>query len=261
MFAILISAATPPKPESVTSVSSGKGEGLPVVVKDDVKESPTTAVVKALGGPKKKGRGKMGSKAESRITRARLFNATGMPQPMKEPTNNAVYRFTHVSEALGALTTSTTVPSTYSQYFALSQFNDVSSLTAIFDQYMIEAVEIWLIPRNSIVSGNTANTGVMHTVVDYDDANTLASVGAAANYANVMVGSGVEGHYRRFVPHVAAAVYSGAFTSFSNVGRRWIDAASTTVQHYGFKAICTVTDSIYTWDAVWRVHFAFRNVY
>ncbi len=261
MFYMLTSSATQVKPESVTSVSSGKTEGLPLVAKDDVKESPLTTVIRSLGGPKKKGRGKMGSKAEKRITRAKLFNATGMPQPMKEPTNNGIFRFTHVSEALGALNTSTTVPTTYSLYFALSQFNDVSSLTAIFDQYMIEYVEVWFQPRNTIVSGNTANTGIMHTVVDYDDANTLASVGAAANYANVLVGSGVEGHYRVFVPHVAAAVYSGAFTSFSNVARRWIDSASTGVQHYGFKAICTVTDAIYTWDAFWRVHFAFRNVY
>ncbi len=251
--------------KSVTSVSlASPTTGKSVSTNPDAtdaKGAQVKAVVQGMIGSGRKMRGRIGTRADGKGTIAKLFNATGMPQPMKVKPNTGVFRFTHVSEALGALATSTTVPVAYSLYFALSQFSDVSTLTAIFDQYKIEMVEVWFMPRNSIVSGNTANTGVMHTVVDYDDANALGSVAAAATYANVQVGTGVQSHYRKFRPHVAVAAYSGTFTSFSNQDSQWIDAASPGVQHYGFKAISTVTDAIYTWDAVWRVHFAFRNVY
>jgi len=144
-----------------------------------------------------------------------------------------------VAETFGALAI---VPTTH--------INDFSSLAAVFDQYRMVRVEIWFTPRNVVV-GN-ADAGLMTTVLDFDDASALASVGNANEYATALIGPGNLAHYRCWQPRAAVALYSGVFTSFGNLTSPWIDAASGSVQHYGFKSALTAGSGAVPWDLTLR---------
>jgi len=189
-----------------------------------------------------------------------LFNATGCPQLPRTPTGNNVFRVVQSYINSAFITSSSVTPSFVSAAFTVNALDQISSLTSVFDQYRITDVEVWLIPRTSVIESSTANAGLLASCIDYDDMNALATFGQALDYSNVLVGGGIEGHYRHWKPHAAVAAYSGAFTSYANVESPWIDAASTTVQHYGLKTAWTVTDTAYVVDAIVRLHTEWKNV-
>jgi len=116
--------------------------------------------------------------------------------------------------------------------FALSDFSSVTNLTSVFDQYRFDQIEVWLDPHS--VNGNSAWPD-LYSAVDLDDGNNPTTVASVENRTGALIGNGIDGHYHKWVPHVAFAVYSGAFTSFASVPHTWIDCASSSVQHYGLK--------------------------
>jgi hypothetical protein len=157
--------------------------------------------------------------------------------------------------------TSTSMPTFASFNTALVAFNQLTAFTNLFDQYMIASVELWLMPRETVASSNSYFGGVLHTVVDIDDSALLTSVGQASDYANCVTTEATQGHYRHFIPHVAIAAYSGAFTSFTSKKNVWIDAASPSVEHYGFKVAAGPTGGAsVTYDLNVRCLLKFRNV-
>ena len=79
------------------------------------------------------------------------------------------------------------------------------------------------------------------TVVrDFDDANVLTTLAAYAQYDPCYV-KRLDQPLIKFsiVPHIAMAAYSGAFTSYANRQKQWIDVASADVIHYGYKYAVT----------------------
>lgn len=190
----------------------------------------------------------------------KLFSAIGQMQIWKVPTNNTILPImqTYV-HANSPFNSSTTVSTFGGLYFTVGALDQISSLTALFDQYRITEIEVWIMPRttNNTV---TSNTGLFASVVDYDDDTVLSTFATALDYTNVVVGTGIEGHYRRFKPHAAMAAYSGAFSAYANVESPWIDAASTGVRHYGIKTAWTATDIQYSSDVMVRLHTEWRNV-
>jgi len=179
------------------------------------------------------------------------------PRPMS---NESIYRFTQMV-SVATIASSTSVTTFSGQAFTASIVDQISSLTAVFDQYRIDEIEVWFWPRvGASNEGATVDQGLFASVVDYDDAATLSSFSAALDYSNVVVTNGRDGHYRRFKPHCAVAAYSGAFSSFANVASPWIDAASTGVQHYGVKSVWTATDAVYSQSVQARYHMSWRNV-
>lgn len=179
--------------------------------------------------------------------------------PVDERIDNKPFNLVQSFETL-AFCASSNVASTFTgTSFALSSLDQVVSLTAVFDQYRIRLIEVTLLPRLSNSGGQT-NTGVFTTVIDYDDATALTSIGQAMDYSNQVSSGGDMIQRRVFVPHVAIAAYSGAFTSFANRASPWIDSASTNVQHYGLKTAWTVTGAVNTYDAIIRMWVQFRNV-
>jgi hypothetical protein len=190
-----------------------------------------------------------------------VFNNTGRPPLVRTPSNNGVHRVVQSYELPALLTASNAATTFGAINFMASSLDQISSLGAVFDQYKIERIEVWLIPRISNVQTSVLiNTGLFHSVIDFDDSAVLSSVGQALDYSNCVVSSGTDGHYRTWVPHAAMAAYGGAFTSFANVESPWIDAVSTAVQHYGLKTVWTQCDAAYIMDAVVRLHTAWRNV-
>lgn len=160
----------------------------------------------------------------------------------------------------GWFSTSTTVATFTYVNFSLSQSNQASALTDLFDQYMIDGAEVWILPRYSLAS-NSNNWGTLYSVIDVDDSNLLTSVAQANEYVSCVESEGTQGHYRHLVPHCALAAFSGAFTSYANVKHQWIDAASPNVQHYGIKVAASVTGIALVYDLRIRLSFRFRNVH
>jgi hypothetical protein len=187
-----------------------------------------------------------------------LFCATGAPPRYRIPAREKTLTIVQ-SQLGGPISSSSTVATFVAFVFTAGGLDQISQLTALFDQYRIDLVELWLMPRVSIGAGAT-NTGLLTTVLDYDDTVALSTVAQALDYTNAVVGSGMDGHYRCFKPHAAIAAYSGAFTSYVNVVSPWIDAASTAVSHYGVKTAWSVCDQAYTMDVVYRLTTTWRSV-
>jgi len=181
--------------------------------------------------------------------------------------DNYVYRVVQTSSLGNVLNSVTGSPAGYAKKWTSADINQFSNFAAVFDQYMIEAVEIWINPYGgaTVAGYNPGGTPVRwFSVTDYDDANNLSTTAQAMQYQNCMSSSCQQGHYRRLKPHMAVATYGGGvFTQFKNVSASWIDCASTTAEHYGIKIIVDPTGSNndVRFEALQRLHVAFRNVF
>jgi hypothetical protein len=153
------------------------------------------------------------------------------------------------------VTTSTTVPTYASTYFRLSDCFNYAPYTALFDQYKMLEVEVWLNPT----AITTGVYGDFYTAVDLDDTTTPTSVNNVAQKPGALITAGQAGHYHRWTPHMAVAAYSGTFVSYLNADACWIDAASPSVQHYGLKcAFGASSTAAVVYDLQVRIKFAFR---
>jgi hypothetical protein len=100
-------------------------------------------------------------------------------------------------------------------------------------------------------------------VIDYDDTSALSSAGAAVVYSNCVVLNPGESVERIFKPKVAIAAYTGSFSGYAVEDDVWIDAASSTVQHYGVKVWvdpCTAGQTLLqSWDVTVEYFIRFRK--
>lgn len=224
---------------------------------DDVKNTefavPVSAAVKRLMGKKTGSMKKRGAKGDGVV-----FALQSIPPRLFRPAggSNVVVKIPQEVLVMAFFTSSVTVPVFGAMSFNVNALDQIAHLVALWDQYRITLVELWLVPNNntSIVGGNIA------TVIDYDDANNLTTYAQALDYVNVVSANGDLAHYRCFKPHCAVAAYSGAFTSFMNVESPWIDAASPSVQHYGFKVASPTTTAAIVYDLTYRLHTEWRNI-
>jgi len=120
--------------------------------------------------------------------------------------------------------------------FTLGFFSAATPLATVFDQYRFQQVEVWF-------EYSQPNAGVafpeLTTAVDLDDAAVPTGPNMVQDHQGALISAGPGGHYHKFKPHMAVAVYSGTFTSFANEPAAWIDIASPNVQHYGVKTSLT----------------------
>jgi len=172
--------------------------------------------------------------------------------------DNKVYQFIQSFSIGNVLTTSVTVPVNGAVGFtANGAVNQFASFAAIFDQYRIDQIEAWLVPTSA--TSNEQNFGFLYSSVDYDDA-TASTPSLLLQKSNVVVSPLSLGHYHKFKPHVAIAAYSGAFTSFANMSRSWLDCGSPGIVHYGLKFSSDITTIVYNVELMLRVTISFRNV-
>jgi len=136
-------------------------------------------------------------------------------------------------------------------------FPDFTDFTSLFDVYRITHVRVTFTPIQQNVLSAAAR---FFTVIDYDDANVLPSAGAAEEYDTCQV-STIDNSScvtRVFRPKYALAAYSGVFTSFAQSSGQWLDAASSTVAHYGLKWITdpdTAVKTVYRIDVLGVLQF------
>jgi len=102
-------------------------------------------------------------------------------------------------------------------------------------------------------------------VIDYDNGTALTSTAAAREYDNCMILTPAESGERIFIPRMALAAYSGAFTSYANVEPQWIDTASTGVIHYGLKyfipAVTSGQTMLQSWEINVEYYVSFRSLF
>jgi len=123
--------------------------------------------------------------------------------------------------------------------FLWSSTNSASTLALVFEQYRIKKCRVDFLPvfteNNANAAGNT-NPGNLHTVIDYDDANSPANTAAMTKYSTYRTVTGVRRHRVTVKPMSAVAAYAGVvFTGFDSVYGQWHQTASPTVNHYGVK--------------------------
>jgi hypothetical protein len=119
---------------------------------------------------------------------------------------------------------------------SLAAFPSSGEFTALFDQYRIREVEVRFISPYKTQQLAATPYLMLHTVNDYDDYTAVIPNVMQENetYRQECLSYGRD-LTRRFVPKVAMAAYSGAFTSYANVSDQWIDCGSPNVQYYGLK--------------------------
>jgi hypothetical protein len=185
--------------------------------------------------------GKRKSKlAKDGQTSGKFFNVVaGRPYPSFSTLEQRI-QVVDIYNYSSFITTSTTVPVFTSFAFILSSLPNYTSYTSLFDQYRVDQLEVWLEP-SSVLS--TANYSTLATAIDLDDANVATAYSQVEGKQGALVGEGAAGRYHRWRPHVAIAEFSGAFTSYGNAPAGWIDAASPSVQHFGFKTAAGITSS------------------
>ena len=120
----------------------------------------------------------------------------------------------------------------------------VTSLSAIFDQYRIREVRFTIIPRSN---NNNLQTQLsfgwlepsIHTVIDYDDDTVPTSLDALVEYDTYKATRGTATHVRVLKPRPAVPVYSGpASTAYAMpTWAPWINCADPDVPHYGIKGV------------------------
>ncbi len=132
-------------------------------------------------------------------------------------------------------TSSTTVPVFGALSFNVGATNSFSAgFSAVFDEYRIDMIEVFIQPVGLTEITNNANYGQFVSVIDIDDAGTPSSLADLCDYNSAVVSNCTVGHYHRWKPTYAVATYQGAFTAYS-VGTGFIDCAYPSVQHYGIK--------------------------
>jgi hypothetical protein len=185
----------------------------------------------AKGGKGKKHHGMLCKVFNPQATRPQPVISTPMNEVSVAMENSAL-----------VFTTSTSVPTYYAGQYALTSFADYTSYTSLFDEYRIHELEVWLEPA-TIMSSSVGST-VIASAIDLDDANVPVNFAGVAARQMVAQSETGTGHYHKWKPYVANALYSGAFTSYGSEPAPWIDCASAGVQHFGFKCATAGADGV-----------------
>jgi hypothetical protein len=191
----------------------------------------------------------------------KLWSIASQAQPCADtprPQDNVIHRFVQQQDLGTILTTSASVATALGINFQLTNVPNSSSYTSLFDQYRIAEIEFWVQPQ---AQNNGGGAGILYSAVDYDSASSSLTPSQVSQYSNVLMAPmTIQGHYHRFVPHVAVAAYSGSFSSYQNQAAPWIDCSSSTVQHYGIVIAAGIAGGAVPLDGQVRYHLEFRNV-
>jgi len=247
----------------VSSASSALHALSDTPLSDDLKRAKMSMLAIPAGSSRERKSGRRGTKdvrpwytASDIMDISQSFDAVGRVPRLKLSSNaDAQCQITLTFMSNAWLTSSVTVQVRVAQSFQLSSFNSYTNMTTVFDSYKIEMIEAILTPQ----AATTVAYPLLTTVTDFDDASTPGSFANVQDRPNSLTTSGGAGHYHRFRPYVAVALYSGAFSSFGSEPSQWIDCASPNVQHYGLKAALDVAPSVYTYDLAVRAVVSFRG--
>lgn len=184
-------------------------------------------------------RGKGKSKGSKFVSKVYNPQATRPQATLSTPYQE--YSTTMVLSAL-SFTTSTSAATYVAISFKLSDFAASTEYRSLFDEYRFDFCEGWLEP--SIVMSPSAGSVSSCSAVDLDDANVPANFGDVAARQGCCLSETGTGHYHKWKPCVAVALWNGAFTSFGSEPAPWIDCASPDVIHFGLKFATVAADGL-----------------
>jgi len=147
--------------------------------------------------------------------------------------------------------------------FTAGQSAQVSQLVALFDQYRIDSAVVDFRPRVTAFLQGTAPSGMMFTVLDFDDANVPSSLNQLEQYTTCKISALSE---RVTIP-LKPCFSTSANSQISGIvsarpARGWVDAAYTDINHYGVKYGLSqgVAGALQTYDVVITLLMTWRKV-
>jgi len=166
--------------------------------------------------------------------------------------------------AYGVMTSSAVAEGYYAFSNVLTDLPDNANYTAIYDQYKFECVEYHILPVTQKASPASSVAYAFALVYhDYDDANSPSSLTNARSVMSAVVLAPGERHIRRIKPHnaVAASNSGSTITGVKNMPADWIDCTSSSVPHYGLKAVITqsTSTSLSQWYVWAKITVSFRS--
>lgn len=197
-----------------------------------------------------------------RLPHRSLWNINSQSWPRindLRPQDNRIHTFVQTLDMGTLFTTSTTITTSGGSVFSASaNLAQFSSYSALFDQYRIDKLEVWI----ACPTLNSVGAGNWFTAIDYDSGATTLTAAQIQQYGNCLTSPIIQGHYHAWKPHMAVGAYSGSvFTAFKNEPSDWIDSASPTLQHFGVVAVAEATPSgAENINMSVRVTVSFRNV-
>lgn len=257
MFSTLVRGGDAPKTEELKQIDALL---KPVLIPKAVRALLPYVLPGDMVGARKKSAGAKRGKVVKGIDGS-TWNTTADAPPYVRglPPNNHIFTVQQLIEVGTVLTTSTSVPTFGVYYFTLSTLPQQATVTALFDQYRVDRIESWITPISQL--GNDGTNSRWSSVIDLDDETALTTYNSALEYETCVTTQICDAHYRSWVPGVAIASYSGAFTSYANVRAPWIDCGSTSVRHYGIKLAAEVASTAsHGITMLVRAHVSFRNV-
>ncbi len=144
--------------------------------------------------------------------------------------------------------------------FSLNDLPQVASFQALFDQYRFERVELRFIPMVTQLTTTNTSTNIVDPsqfVLDFDDGSALASENAAMEYNTCQTAQVYEEVHVDMCPAIAPAYFtSGAFSGYGVQPSNgvWLDAASSSILHYGVKGWIGALAATSTLVAGWTVY-------
>jgi hypothetical protein len=141
--------------------------------------------------------------------------------------------------------------------FSLNLHPQASSWAALFDQYCVVAGSVTF--DSALPPGSTASPPRLYTALDFDNITALGTVAAIEDFATcevVNMEPGVK-HLRSVRPCNKIMTSGGGATVPQ---RSWVDCGTTTVQHFGIRAIVAQTAvASLPISLTATIVFAFRN--
>jgi hypothetical protein len=150
--------------------------------------------------------------------------------------------------------------------FCLADCDNATAFAALFDQYRIDRVEVFIRPSFSGYSAPSATADIPPTlfvVNDWDNFTTPSGTAYLRQYDNCTDVAPYEGCVRSFRPACTLATYSGgAFSGYAPTDPVWLDTVNPSVQHYGLKFGCTpwAGSEIIDWVFEAYYYLSFRSV-
>lgn len=197
---------------------------------------------------------------------ARVSTLTWAPATEQTPAmtrvqrlDNKSFQFCQLVDIGPILTSSAGAAVFYGTAFTLAQLLQVSSIQAIFDQYRIDELEVWITPS----FGGTNVNSLLYSAIDYDSSVTPGSISQISQYQNVIETSCANGHYRRWRPHVGVGVGipNTSIQGMSNVPAPWIDSLTSGVNHNGLVIAMTASSTTTALNLRVRFTVSVRNVF
>lgn len=155
------------------------------------------------------------------------------------------------------------------QVFSLSQVPKFSEFTELYDQYKINLVKWYLIPRgNQSDVGTSTTTGQLMGVfsaLDYDDNTAPTSIQDIMEYQNSKMTRSYQMHKRVLKPRARVNVVGsgGAGVNGQIMGSKnpWIDCNAPTTPHFGVKYVLQqLPAGTQMYDMKIDFYLAFKNV-